>query len=82
MSPAEAGPHFVAQSSIIFFPIGSEKGKILCSAIDVIRGDREEGVEFFRVFASIIRPSGAKIGGDIASTTDSILVKMINPCKG
>ena len=67
----------VPESSNILFPVGSEKGKILCNVIDI---DSEEDTKFFDVLASITSPSGAKIGGNIASTTDSITVKLIDPC--
>ena len=74
---AEVAREYVAESRNLVFPVGAEKGNIRCTIIHINRGSR---IMFFRVSASVVSPSGAIIGGDIASTTDSITVKILDQC--
>ena len=67
--------------SKIEFPIGSEKGKVLCTTVDIIRDYQNMCSEHFKVFASIISPEGAKFGGDIASSTSSVTLTAADQCK-
>ena len=78
---AKAGLDFVAQSNTITFPSDSEKGTVLCTDIEIVRDNENESTEFFKVFASITSPDEAIFGGDIASTTSSISVKIADHCK-
>ena len=74
---AEVAREYVAENRNLVFPVGAEKGNIRCTIIHINRGSR---IMFFRVSASVVSPSGAIIGGDIASTTDSITVKILDQC--